>query len=54
MGDDRERRVVGLLRQAQQRFPELSRRVQLWPYKIIPPQTKQDRGKLWRLPYLLT
>ena len=31
VGDDRERGVVGTLRQAQQRFPELSRRVQLWP-----------------------
>ena len=29
VGDDRERGVVGTLRQAQQRFPELSRRVQL-------------------------
>jgi hypothetical protein len=54
VGDDRERGVVGALRQAQQRFPELSRRVQLWPYKIISPQTNQDRGKLWRLAHLLT
>jgi hypothetical protein len=29
VGDDSERRVMGTLRQAQQRFPELSRGVQL-------------------------
>jgi hypothetical protein len=31
VGEDREHGVVGTLRQAQQGFPELSRRVQLWP-----------------------
>ena len=36
--DDRERRVVGALRQAQQRLPDLTRRVVLWPCHIIPPQ----------------
>src|SRR6266540_3502088 len=54
VGDDSERRVVGTLRQAQQRFAELSRRVQLHPCIIIPPQTMQDRDKLWRLTHLLT
>ena len=54
MGDDRERGVVGTLRQAQQRFPELARRVQLWPCHIKPPQPKQDRDQLWRLAHLLT
>ena len=54
MGDDRERGVVGTLRQAQQRFPELACRVQLWPCNIKPPQPKQDRDKLWRLAHLLT
>src|SRR5215831_7175738 len=54
VGDDRERRVMGLLRQAQQCFPELACRVQLWPYKIKPPQPKQDLDKLWRLAHLLT
>ena len=54
MGDDRERGVVGTLRQAQQGFPELARRVQLRPYTIKPPQTKQDRDKLWCLTHLLT
>jgi hypothetical protein len=53
-GDDRERGVVGLLRQAQQRVPELARRMQLWPYHIKPPQSKQDLDQLWRLAYLLT
>ena len=54
MGDDRERGVIGTLRQAQQSFPELSCRVQLWPYKIKPLQPKQDWDKLWRLAHLLT
>ena len=54
MGDDSERGIVGLLRQAQQRVPELSCRVQLWPCHIKPPQPKQDRNKLWRLAHLLT
>src|SRR5215813_3454105 len=54
VGDDRKRGVTGALRQAQQRFADLARRVQLWPYRIKPPQTKQDRGKLWRLAHLLT
>jgi hypothetical protein len=50
--DDRERGVVGTLRQAQQGFAEFSRRVELWPCNIIPPQTKQDADKLWRLAHL--
>ena len=54
VGDDRERRVVGTLRQAQQRLPELACRVQLRPYHIKPPQTKQDREQLWGLAHLLT
>src|SRR5712691_12150107 len=54
VGDDSERRVVGALRQAQQRFPELSCRVELLLYIIKPPQTQQDRDKLWRLAHLLT
>ena len=54
VGDDRERGVVGTLRQAQQGFADLPRRVQLWPSHIKPPQTKQDRDKLWRLAHLLT
>jgi hypothetical protein len=54
VSDDRERGVFGALRQAQQRFPELSRCVQLWPCPVKPVQTKQDRGKLWRLAHLLT
>ena len=54
MGDDRERGVVGMLCQAQQGFPELACRVQLWPCNIKPPQTKQDRDELWRLAHLLT
>ena len=40
VGEDSEWRVVGLLRQAQQGVPELSRRVQLWPVQIKPPQPK--------------
>ena len=54
VGDDRERGVVGMLRQAQQRFPDFSRRVKLWPCNIKPPQPKQDRDKLWRLAHPLT
>ena len=54
VGDDRERGVVGTLRQTQQRFPKLACRVQLWPCHIKPPQTKQDLDKLWRLAHLLT
>ena len=50
----RERGVVGTLRQAQQGFPELARRLELWPCTIKPPQTKQDGDKLWRLAHLLT
>ena len=45
---------MGPLRQAQQGVPELSRRVQLCPCIIKPPQPKQDRDKLWRLAHLLT
>ena len=54
MGDDRERGIVGMLRQAQQRFPKLLCRVQLRPYHIKPPLPKQDWDKLWRLTHLLT
>ena len=54
MGNDSKRGVMGLLCQAQQGFAELARGVQLWPCIIIPPQTKQDRNKLWRLAHLLT
>src|SRR5438067_10340748 len=43
VGDDRERRVGGVLRQAQQGSPELLRRLELWPCNIKPPQPKQDR-----------
>ena len=53
MGDDRERGIVGMLRQAQQRFPKLLCRVQLRPYHIKPPLPKQDWDKLWRT-HLLT
>jgi hypothetical protein len=54
VGDDGERGVVDLLRQAQQGFPELASRVQLRPCNIKPPQPKQDRDKLWCLAHLLT
>jgi len=54
VGGDSERGVVGALRQAQQRCPELSRRAQLRPYDIKSPQAIQDLGKLWRLADLLT
>ena len=54
VGDDRERGVVGTLRQAQQGVAELPRRVQLSPCQIKPAQTKQDRDKLWGLAHLLT
>ena len=54
MCEDSERGVVGLVRQVQQHFTELSCRVQLWSCPIKPPQAIQDRSKLWRLPYLLT
>jgi len=54
VGDDRERRVVGTVGQAQQRVPDLAGRLQLWPYNITSPQTKQDLGKLWCLAHLLT
>ena len=54
MGEDRERRVISTLRQAQQGFPDLARSVQLWPCDIKPPQTEQDRDHLWRLAHLLT
>ena len=53
VGEDRECRIVGMSRQAQQRFPELSRCVQLCPYIIKPPQPIQDRDQLWRLAHLL-
>ena len=49
VGLDRERGVVGLLRQAQELLPELARRLEL-PVPIKPPQPKQDRDQLWRLP----
>ena len=54
VGDDRERRVIGTLREAQQGFAELARRMQLRPCIIKPPQTKQHRDQLWRLAHLLT
>ena len=54
VGDDRKRRVMGALRQAQQGVPELARRMELWPCIIKPPQPKQDRDQLWRLAHLLT
>ena len=54
MGDDREGGVVGMLRQAHQRFPDLARRVQLCPIIIKPPQAKHHREKLWCLAHLLT
>src|SRR5262245_38249374 len=54
VGEDRKRRVVGMSRQAQQCFPDLSRRVQLRSYSIKPPQPQQHRDQLWRLAYLLT
>src|SRR5262245_29588001 len=54
VGDDRERGVVSLLRQAQQGFAELSRRVQLRLYTIKLTQTIQDRSEIWRLTHLLT
>jgi hypothetical protein len=44
--DDRKRGVMGMLRQAQQRFPEFACRVQLQPYMIKPPKSKKDRAKL--------
>jgi hypothetical protein len=53
VGDDRERRVVSLLRQAQQCFSKLSRHVQLWSYTIKLPKAKQDWGEFWRLAHLL-
>src|SRR5262245_21107911 len=54
VGDDRERRVISGLRQAQQGLPEFSRRLELWPCNIEPPQTKQDRNKLRCFAHLLT
>src|SRR5262245_53197676 len=54
MGDDRVRGVVGTLREAQQRFPNLAHRVELRPSKIKPPQTIQDWNDLWGLADLLT
>src|SRR5262245_19106842 len=54
VSDDSERGVVGLLRQAHQSFPELSRHLELWPCNIKPPQPKQHRDKLWRFAHLLT
>ena len=39
---------------AQHRVPDLSRRVQLRPGKIQPPQPMQHRTQLWRLAHLLT
>jgi hypothetical protein len=53
VGDDRERRVVRLLRQAPQRVPELVPRVQLRPQHIKPPQPKQHWDQLWGPAYLL-
>ena len=54
VGDGRERGVVGTLRQAQQRVPELARPVQLGSGTITPPQPIQDRDQLGRLAHLLT
>ena len=54
VGHDRERGVVGTLRQAQQGFADLPRGVQLEPSNIKPVQTIQDRDKLWGLAHLLT
>jgi hypothetical protein len=54
VGDDRERGVVGLLRQAQQGVPELACRMQLRPCHIKPAQTKQHRDQLWCIAHLLT
>jgi len=42
VGEDSQRGVVSTLRQAQQRFAEFLRRVQLWPCHIIPLKSKQD------------
>jgi hypothetical protein len=44
--DDRKSRVVSVLRQAQQGFPKLSRRLKLRLYNIKPPQPKKDRDQL--------
>ena len=52
MGEDSERGRRHVAPGAA-RFPELSRRVQLWPCNIKPPQPKQDRTS-WRLAHLLT
>jgi hypothetical protein len=54
VGDDRQRGVVGTLRQAQQRLPKFSRRMPLCPCILKPPQPKEDRDQLWRLTHLLT
>jgi len=54
MSDDREPRVVGTLRQAQQGFRQLACGVQLCPHPIKPPQPQQDREQCWRLAHLLT
>ena len=50
----RERRVLGALGQAEQRVPELARRVQLEPDHIKAPQAIQHRDQLGRLAHLLT
>src|SRR5262249_28163805 len=54
VGNDRECRGVGMLRQAQQLSPEFLRCTQLWPYNKKPPQPKQDRHKLRRFAHPLT
>src|SRR5262249_53896161 len=51
--DNRERGGITTLRLAQQSFPKLACRMQLWPCNIEPPQAKQDLGKLWGLAHLL-
>jgi len=54
MGEDRERGVVGLLRQAQQRVPKLTSDGELCPGMIKLLQPKEDRDQLGRLAHLLT
>ena len=46
VGEDSERRIMGTLCQAQQRFPELECRVQLWPYLIKSPKSKKSWDQL--------
>ena len=54
VGENRECRVGGALRQASEGFSELLRRVQLSTCIIKSPQAMQDLGKLGRLAHLLT